>query len=67
MAKMNILDSLLKENVKFAKKLPKNERFFDLIFIDPPYKQSCLEIIENLLEKNYKKESLRFLSKEKSI
>ncbi len=42
-----------------AKKLPKNEKFFDLIFIDPPYKEDYRAIIENLLEKNWiKKNSL---------
>ncbi|OFW79859.1 MAG: 16S rRNA (guanine(966)-N(2))-methyltransferase RsmD [Alphaproteobacteria bacterium RIFCSPLOWO2_01_FULL_40_26] len=36
-----------------VKKLPQNEVFFDLIFIDPPYEQSVLPFIENLLKKNW--------------
>jgi len=40
-----------------AKKLPKNDKNFDLIFIDPPYEDSYLEIIKNLLGKNWIKKS----------
>jgi len=36
-----------------AKKLPENKKFFDLIFIDPPYSQDYLPIIESLLQKNW--------------
>jgi 16S rRNA G966 N2-methylase RsmD len=36
-----------------AKKLPKNEKFFDLIFLDPPYEDDYSTIIKNLLEKNW--------------
>lgn len=34
-------------------RLSKNERFFDLIFIDPPYSDNYFQIIENLLENNW--------------
>lgn len=36
-----------------AKKLPKNDRFFDLVFIDPPYAKDCSEIAESLVEKKW--------------
>ena len=36
-----------------VKNLPKNEKFFDLIFIDPPYAEDYPTIIKNLLEKNW--------------
>jgi 16S rRNA (guanine966-N2)-methyltransferase len=36
-----------------AKKLPRNEKFFDLVFIDPPYAEDYREIVESLLEKNW--------------
>lgn len=36
-----------------AKNLPRNEKFFDLIFIDPPYAEDYSAIIKNLLEKNW--------------
>jgi len=42
-----------------AKKLPQNEKVFDLIFIDPPYAEDYSAIIKNLSEKNWiKKDSL---------
>ncbi len=42
-----------------VKKLPQNENFFDLIFIDPPYREDYSSIIDSLLEKNWiKKKSL---------
>lgn len=36
-----------------VKNLPKTEKFFDLIFIDPPYAEDYSAIIKNLLEKNW--------------
>jgi len=36
-----------------AKKLPKNEKFFDFIFIDPPYKQDYSEVIKSLLDNHW--------------
>jgi 16S rRNA (guanine966-N2)-methyltransferase len=36
-----------------VKKLSKNEKFFDLIFIDPPYAEDYAAIIKNLLDKNW--------------
>jgi 16S rRNA (guanine966-N2)-methyltransferase len=42
-----------------AKKLPQNQAFFDLVFVDPPYAEDYGAIIENLYEKNWiKKTSL---------
>ena len=42
-----------------AKNLPKNEEFFDLIFIDPPYAEDYSKIINSLLENGWiKKDSL---------
>lgn len=40
-----------------AKKLPQNEKNFDLIFIDPPYAEDYSALIESLLEKNWIKKS----------
>lgn len=40
-----------------VKKLPQNEKFFDLVFIDPPYAEDYPAIIKNLLEKNWIKKS----------
>jgi 16S rRNA (guanine966-N2)-methyltransferase len=36
-----------------AKRLPRNEKFFDLVFIDPPYAEDYAAIVKNLLEKNW--------------
>lgn len=36
-----------------AKNLPQNEKFFDLIFIDPPYAEDYLAITTNLFEKGW--------------
>jgi 16S rRNA G966 N2-methylase RsmD len=36
-----------------AKKLPQNDKFFDLIFVDPPYAEDYLVIIKNLIEKGW--------------
>ncbi len=36
-----------------AKRLSQNSKEFDLIFIDPPYKENCLEILQNLEKNNY--------------
>lgn len=36
-----------------VKNLPKNEKFFDLVFIDPPYAEDYSAIIKNLLEQNW--------------
>lgn len=36
-----------------AKKLPKNEKSFDLVFIDPPYEEDYEAIISNLLQNNW--------------
>ncbi len=36
-----------------TKKLPRNEKFFDLVFIDPPYAEDYFAIVKNLLEKNW--------------
>jgi len=42
-----------------AKNLPQNEKFFDLVFIDPPYAEDYLAIMDNLFQKNWiKKNSL---------
>lgn len=40
-----------------VKKLTQNEKFFDLVFIDPPYAEDYSAIIKNLLEKNWIKKS----------
>ena len=40
-----------------AKKLPKNSKDFDLIFIDPPYAEDYSEIIKSLIEKEWIKKS----------
>ncbi len=32
-----------------AKKLPKNSKEFDLIFLDPPYEEDCEQILQNML------------------
>jgi 16S rRNA (guanine966-N2)-methyltransferase len=42
---------------KIAKFLPKNEEFFDLVFIDPPYEEDYELIIQNLLEKCWIKQN----------
>ncbi len=36
-----------------AKNLPENNDDFDLIFIDPPYEESYLDIVTNLFEKKW--------------
>jgi 16S rRNA (guanine966-N2)-methyltransferase len=36
-----------------AKRIHENKKFFDLVFIDPPYKEDYPLIIKNLLEKNW--------------
>ncbi len=36
-----------------AKKLPQNEKFFDLVFIDPPYAEDYLAIMSSLFEKGW--------------
>jgi 16S rRNA (guanine966-N2)-methyltransferase len=36
-----------------AKKLGPNNEFFDLVFIDPPYKENYLEIVQSALEKKW--------------
>ncbi len=36
-----------------VRKLPQNEKFFDLVFIDPPYREDYLLIVSSLLEKNW--------------
>lgn len=42
-----------------AKELPENDKFFDLVFIDPPYAEDYKSIISSLLENNWiKKGSL---------
>lgn len=42
-----------------AKKLPENNKFFDLVFIDPPYAEDYQIITQNLIAKNWiKKGSL---------
>ncbi len=42
-----------------VRKLPENDEFFDLVFIDPPYAEDYQKIIKSLLEKNWiKKDSL---------
>lgn len=50
-----------------AKILPKNEEFFDMVFIDPPYEEDYLKIVESLLVSGWiKKKSLvivEFLTK----
>ncbi len=40
-----------------AKKLPKNEKFFNLIFIDPPYKEDYLAIMASIIENGWAKKS----------
>lgn len=40
-----------------AKKLPKNETEFDLIFVDPPYAEDYFSILSSLLENNWTKKS----------
>lgn len=36
-----------------VKKLHENKKFFDLVFVDPPYKEDYLLIMKNLVEKNW--------------
>jgi 16S rRNA G966 N2-methylase RsmD len=36
-----------------AKKLPQNNEFFDLIFIDPPYDADYLAIVKSLIEQKW--------------
>ncbi len=36
-----------------AKKLPQNNKFFDLVFIDPPYAEDYFLIVENLTENGW--------------
>ncbi len=40
-----------------AKKLPKNDEFFDLVFVDPPYSEEYPQVIESLLENSWIKKS----------
>lgn len=49
-------------------KISKNEEFFDLIFIDPPYKENYALIIENLINFSWiKKGSLIVIESDKNI
>ena len=36
-----------------VKKLHENKKFFDLVFVDPPYKEEYPLILKNLVEKNW--------------
>ncbi len=36
-----------------VKRLPKNNEFFDLVFIDPPYEDDYIEILRNLIENSW--------------
>lgn len=50
-----------------VRKLPENDEFFDLVFIDPPYAEDYQKIIKNLLEKKWiRKGSLVVIESNKS-
>jgi len=45
---------ILRADVKnIGKFLPKNDEFFDLVFIDPPYEEDYKSIMDNLLENDW--------------
>jgi len=63
LVRKNSLDLKTEKDVKIiysdAKKLPKNDKTFDLIFIDPPYKDDYVAILASLVESGWvKKNSL---------
>ena len=63
LVRKNSLDLKAEKDVKIiysdAKKLPQNDKFFDLIFIDPPYKDDYVAILASLVESGWvKKNSL---------
>jgi 16S rRNA (guanine966-N2)-methyltransferase len=49
-----------------AKNLTQAEKLFDLVFLDPPYDQDSLPMIQNLLEKNFISEKTLFVLETKS-
>jgi 16S rRNA (guanine966-N2)-methyltransferase len=55
--KENIAAFKLEDEVKIlqadAKNLMRNEKFFDLVFIDPPYRDSYFPIVKSLIDQNW--------------
>ena len=52
-AKLLEVDSEVKILQADARKLGQNNEFFDLVFIDPPYKENYFGIVQSALEKNW--------------